>query len=42
MHLERPSGLWETNGTATGTQELTGISGASSSGILYGGNPTLS
>src|ERR1700722_18719899 len=37
-------GLWVTRGTATGTYELTGISGANSHGILSGivqQNPTL-
>src|ERR1700722_12864554 len=33
-------GLWVSNGTATGTKELTGIGGANSGGIFNGiGNP---
>jgi ELWxxDGT repeat protein len=32
------AGLWETNGTAAGTYELTGISGANASGLFQGVN----
>ena len=32
-------GLWETNGTAAGTFEFTGIIGANSDGLFYGINP---
>jgi ELWxxDGT repeat protein len=35
------AGLWETNGTAAGTHEITGISGAYSAGIFHGLNPDL-
>jgi ELWxxDGT repeat protein len=36
------NGLWVTNGTAAGTSELTGISGAFAGGILrYGGDLTV-
>ena len=34
-------GLWETNGTATGTKEITGISGASPVGLFHGLNADL-
>jgi hypothetical protein len=33
------SGLWETNGTASSTYQLTGISGASDTGIFIGQLP---
>jgi ELWxxDGT repeat protein len=34
-------GLWVTDGTAAGTQELTGVSGANPGGLFHGWNPVF-